>query len=95
MSRSFFVLLLNEKIIAAPRLRSRDVCTHRALRLTSYINVNAPLGPANSTDEVRKKEEKERTEERGKEREEITKSWIYLSGEDGRKKKKKRKNRTL
>lgn len=90
MSRSFFVLLVNEKIIAAPRPRSRDVCTHRALRLTSYINVNAPLGPANSTDEVRKKEEKEQ-QKRG----EITKSWIYLSGEDGHKKKKKRKNKTL
>lgn len=66
---AFFVLLVNEKIVAAPRPRSRDVCTHRALRLTSYINVNAPLVPANSTDEEKKRDIKKKqlnVGERGK-----------------------------
>lgn len=98
MSRPFFVLLVNEKIVAAPRPRLRDVCTHQALRLTSYINVNAPLVPTNNTDEVRKRERKEKKSSRTRESGGgITNSWICLSGEDGHKKKKKRKrkNRTL
>lgn len=38
----FFVLLLpHEKISAVAGAPDRDVCTHRALRLPSYINVNA------------------------------------------------------
>lgn len=37
----FFLLCPHEKISAAAWAPDRDVCTHRALRLPSYINVNA------------------------------------------------------
>lgn len=37
----FFVLCPHEKISSVAGAPDRDVCTHRALRLPSYINVNA------------------------------------------------------
>lgn len=57
----FFLLCPHEKISAAAWAPDRDVCTHRALRLPSYINVNATGGePGGRTKRVERRGETKR-----------------------------------